>query len=331
MNARTRAMALAMFVAGIGAAALAQQPADEIAFKRLDCALPSGRADPNPLRTGKWAFLSMCVGNRGYGYGSLVGDGQRRFGKVADSEFYGYVLDNRGLGPTVSYLDADGRRRFSFDGLGLLVDDKAIAGTQYGYLPVRGHALTYKLHVLSYFGPVSVPHRYVAMRHQPCAEAKASHPELDCRRDADAAWFFQFDLRDKPTLCRQPFDAQDCARSLDHAIEPLLAAIEAEARRAPAQIRSQDVKLRSAVLAITQHGMLAPLRQAQHDLDAAATQLERARMNAGQLFALQDELRAAGKVDDARAVLRLLVSRFPDDRIAESAARLLLARIEVAP
>jgi len=47
---------------------------------------------------------------------------------------------------------------------------------------------------------------------------------------------------------------------------------------------------------------------------------ELAALNAGQLFALADELRDAGKADLARQALRALVSRFPDHPLASQAA-----------
>jgi hypothetical protein len=77
----------------------------------------------------------------------------------------------------------------------------------------------------------------------------------------------------------------------------------------------------------------AAAAQRQRDAKAAAERAYRdslAQMNAGQLFAIADELNSAGDKTKAREVLRTLVSRFPDHPLAATAAQQMTASGYVA-
>ena len=66
------------------------------------------------------------------------------------------------------------------------------------------------------------------------------------------------------------------------------------------------------------------LRRAQIEAYANKFRAEIGQMNAGQLYAKADEFSSIGEIEEARKVLRVLVSRFPDHPLAAQAAARLV-------
>jgi len=158
--------------------------------------------------------------------------------------------------------------------------------------------------------------------------------------------------------CPKPRDPKSCDKLWAELAAPYIAdakAFIAEAEAADAKLRA-DVAALNSPLNVMQTRLAEAAREQQAAAEAAerqayAEQIERealaeqekaqkiaeaekekaareykaklAAMNAGQLFAHADELRAEGKNQEARETLRTLVSHFPDHPLAVTAASIL--------
>ena len=328
-----------MNLAVVATAVAIHVPADaQVQTNNLKCA-PSTSSDPGMPKAGKWHFLSLCAENVGFGFGRWDGtllDGsdiiKRRFGKVSEGRFYGFVLDVTIISPKtaktgVTFL-VDGKPEFHFDGLGLLVDEKAVAGTQIGYMPKRGSSLTDSIHVLSYAGTKPVPKQGIFLQQYPCGLVTGAFPQLKCSRDSAVVWSYSFG--ETPVLCPKPEDVNDCLARLNDVIEPLIVAIEETVREKQAYLKFEGAGFSRKISRIAQNSHLEKFAKLQGEIDTANQQLKLGKMGVGELFALQDELRAKGEQKGSRAVLRMLVQRFPDERLAEIAAKLLLANLAIS-
>lgn len=240
----TNVFRLVIISALVATATAIHGPADaQVQTNNLRCAPPTS-SDHGMPKNGQWKFLSACAQDKAFGFGRWDGEGavsdilSRRFGKVSEGRFYGFVLDITLIRPLpaetrVTFL-AEGKSEFSFDGLGLLVDEKAVSGIQIGYMPKRGSSLTNSMHVLSYAGNKPVPKQTIFFQGLPCGSG--AFPQLKCSRDSAVVWSYSFG--GPPVLCPKPEDVNDCLAKLNDVIEPLVVAIEETVRERQAYLSS---------------------------------------------------------------------------------------------
>jgi hypothetical protein len=139
-----------------------------------------------------------------------------------------------------------------------------------------------------------------------------------------------------PTIwCPNPTTTAGCEALWREQSGPVYAAyqaIQAEVERNYPAWQQQLMQLnapREAQLAAIENARKAEEARQLAEAAAAADRADKAFKaklatgNAGQLFALADELRAEGDTDKARQVLRALVSRFPDHPLSANAANQL--------
>ena len=86
------------------AAAIYFPPSAEAQTNNLKCSHPTS-SDPGMPKNGQWKFLSACAQDKAFGFGRWDGEGvvsgviSRRFGKVSEGRFYGFILDVQLISP----------------------------------------------------------------------------------------------------------------------------------------------------------------------------------------------------------------------------------------
>jgi len=249
--------------------------------------------------------------------------------------YYGRMLGNmRG-----SVFGGTGES-FSFGGKGV-----SISNVGAGYAPIWGQ-------MLSAAGPQpsniqisqSPNYRVVGTWMQDCTywDRESWTPEqrranAACRQGAQYMTYGVYESdqggQQRVTYCPDPRTSAGCEPLWREKLGTLLAEAEeirsaalAQRERTIAEVRPL-VSQYEARLAAAERDRREAAARAAAEAQAEAERLDAefqkslATKNAGQLFALSDELRAAGETDKARATLRALVSRFPDHPLAVTAAQ----------
>lgn len=223
-----------------------------------------------------------------------------------------------------------GDKRVLVNGLGLRGDVALLANEQ-GVMPSRGL-------VMEPLASIGNETETLMLVEASCTTELARFPECDLlrsKRDFKIYYFSHFSkgdyLKASKTFCPQPNVFSSCSNIAAQLAEPYVLKAEAFIRETMPRVRETEV------------AMLATLADAgrQRELEAkrkanAAEQSARefATANAafdaaldkapvGELFALADEFKSKGDMGRTRAALRKLMSRFPDHKLAATAASML--------
>lgn len=223
-----------------------------------------------------------------------------------------------------------GDQRISMNGLGLRGDDTLLANEQ-GAMPARSM-------LLEPGASMSNEAETLALLEASCASDVVRFPECgfaEGKRNFKIYYFAQFAkgdlLKASKTFCPQPQVLASCAGIAAQLTEPHVLKAEAFIRNAMPSVRETEAAMlatlanagRQRELEVSRKANAAEQSAREQTAANAAFDANLDKVAVGELFALADEFKSKGDMGRTRAALRKLMSRFPDHKLAATAASML--------
>lgn len=200
-----------------------------------------------------------------------------------------------------------GDRSILINGLGLNGDDGLLAHAE-DSAPIRSNDL--KL-----YSSIGDGNGVLSLLKETCIGYPERFPECGWRAGGQAVdiYYFSYFKEGKKVYCPQPTELNSCADIANKVVEPYVLSAEAFIRQNMPYVRETEVAMQNTLIELGRQRELA-VKRFEEKLDKAPV---------GELFSMADEFKSKGDTTRARSVLRKLMSRFPDHKLAELAASML--------
>lgn len=220
-----------------------------------------------------------------------------------------------------------GGRVVSFSGLGLRGDESLLDNRE-STMPSRADVLIPNTAIND--GVVGGKVGEIRLKAENCLLAKPVDADCDYKQPFETYHFTNW-KSNGITVCPQPKTLTSCSPIANQLVGPYVLSVEAFIRDTMPRVREVDAEMQSTLAEARRQQEIEIKRQAAAAVLAAS---EQAAANAsfeakldtmpiGELFSIADEFKSKGDLNRARKALRQLMSRFPDHKLAEMAARML--------